>query len=143
MAGRTSRPAMIASTDTRSETPANVADVLDDDTVRETSTGTDRPTKQTVRQTVKTKDYTLNPKKAIKKKRDACDRVTEIEDKAGNLILTPRAGEFETVRTIILERLIRPQRDGGDQEDLSVTTKKLTVGEILTTTSSNSKTGIL
>ena len=68
MAGRTSRPAMIASTDTRSETPANVADVLDDDTVRETSTGTDRPTKQTVRQTVKTKDYTLNPKKTIKKR---------------------------------------------------------------------------
>ena len=59
---------MIASTDTRSETPANVADVLDDDTVRETSTGTDRPTKQTVRQTVKTKDCTLNPKKTIKKK---------------------------------------------------------------------------
>ena len=39
--------------------------------------------------------------------------MTEIEDKAGNLILTPRAGEFEIVRTIILERLIRPQRDGG------------------------------
>ena len=63
---------------------------------------------------LRTRNYTLNKDKALKKKLKACDRDhVEIEDRGGNYYVSIQTAAFEVARKCLVEMLHMPKNGEG------------------------------